>query len=88
MKKFHDITIYTSGSQFDNFAKDYFRQAGFDFEEKNIVRHPTAFDHMKSISGQSNTPVIVLDGRVIIGFHPELIDIAFKNDAEGGALSG
>ncbi len=80
MKKHHTIVIYSSGSQYCNFAKDYLRQAGHDFDEKNVLRDKVAYAHMKKMSGQDNTPVLEIDGRVLIGYHPDLIERALLND--------
>ncbi len=56
-------------------AKEYLSQKGVQFQEKNIMQDPTALDDLKKL-GYMTTPVIVIDGVVIVGFDTDKIDAA------------
>jgi glutaredoxin 3 len=44
-------------------------RGGFDYEQINVLADRAAFDHMKSISGQSLTPTLeTADGKVLPDF--------------------
>jgi glutaredoxin 3 len=58
-------------------AKEYLSQKGVQFQEKDIVQDPTALDDLKKL-GYMTTPVIVVDGAVIVGFDTDKIDAALK----------
>ena len=58
-------------------AKEYLSQKGIPFVEKNIMQDPTALDDLKKL-GYMTTPVIVVNGSVIVGFDAEKIDAALK----------
>ena len=48
-------------------AKEYLSQKGIKFQERDITQDPDALaDHKKL--GYMTTPVIVIDGSVIVGF--------------------
>jgi len=54
-------------------AKEYLSQKGVQFQEKDIMHDPTALDDLKKL-GYMTTPVIVIDGSVIVGFDADKID--------------
>jgi glutaredoxin 3 len=56
-------------------AKEYLSQKGVQFQEKDIMQDPTALDDLKKL-GYMTTPVIVIDGIVIVGFDTDKIDAA------------
>ena len=56
-------------------AKEYLSQKGIQFQEKDIARDPGALADLKKL-GYMTTPVIVIDGSVIVGFDAEKIDQA------------
>jgi glutaredoxin 3 len=56
-------------------AKEYLSQKGVQFQEKDIMHDPTALDDLKKLSYMT-TPVIVIDGSVIVGFDTDKIDAA------------
>jgi len=62
---------------FCNQAKEYLSQKGIQFQEKDIMQDPSALDDLKKL-GYMTTPVIVIDGSVIVGFDTEKIDAALK----------
>ena len=62
---------------FCNQAKEYLSQKGIQFQEKDIAQDPSALADLKKL-GYMTTPVIVIDGVVIVGFDPEKIDQALR----------
>ncbi len=52
---------------FCNQAKEYLSQKGIQFQEKDIAQDPDALADLKKL-GYMTTPVIVIDGSVIVGF--------------------
>lgn len=55
-------------------AKEFLRQKGIPFEEKNVENDRTAAEEMISKSGQYAVPVIDIEGKIIVGFNPRLIE--------------
>lgn len=69
------IKIYTTTTcPFCHMAKEYFKEKGLNYEEINLTQNPERIQEMIQISGQMGVPVIVIDGRVIIGFNKHEID--------------
>jgi glutaredoxin 3 len=63
---------------FCNQAKEYLSQKGIKFQEKDIAQDPSALADLKKL-GYMTTPVIVIDGSVIVGFDAEKIDRALQS---------
>ena len=59
-------------------AKEYLSQKGLKFEERDIARDPGALADLKKLRYMT-TPVIVIDGSVIVGFDAEKIDQALQD---------
>jgi glutaredoxin len=49
-------------------AKEFLSQRSFVFEEKDITKDPLAVEELERL-GAMTTPVIVIDGEVVIGFN-------------------
>ena len=60
---------------FCNQAKEYLSQKGIPFRDRDITRDPTALDELKKL-GYMTTPVIQINGAVIVGFDQDNIDKA------------
>jgi len=58
-------------------AKEYLSQKGVQFQEKDIMQDPTALDDLKKL-GYMRTPVIAIEGTVIVGFDTDKIDAALE----------
>jgi len=72
-----DITIYTIPTcGFCHAAKDYFMTLGLDYREIDVSNDPARQQQMRDVSGQVGTPVIRIDGEVVIGFDRARIDQA------------
>jgi glutaredoxin len=54
-------------------AKEYLSQKGIEFRERDIAQDPGALADLKKL-GFMTTPVIVIEGGVIVGFDPVKID--------------
>jgi len=60
-------------------AKEYLSQKSLAFQERDIAQDPGALADLKKL-GYMTTPVIVIDGSVIVGFDAEKIDQALQPD--------
>jgi glutaredoxin 3 len=58
-------------------AKEYLSQKGIQFQEKDIALDRSALIDLKKL-GYMTTPVIVIDGSVIVGFDADKIDQALQ----------
>lgn len=58
-------------------AKEYLSQQGIKFQERDIAQDPSALADLKNL-GYMTTPVIVIDGSVIVGFDAQKIDQALQ----------
>jgi glutaredoxin len=56
-------------------AKEYLSQKGIKFQERDIAQDSGALADLKKL-GYMTTPVIVIDGSVIVGFDADKIDQA------------
>ena len=56
-------------------AKEYLSQKGITFQERDVAQDPTALADLKRL-GYMTTPVILIDGSVIVGFDAQRIDQA------------
>jgi glutaredoxin len=73
-----NIMVYSRhGGMFCDQAKEYLSQNGIKFRERDIAQHPGALADLKKL-GYMTTPVIVVDGSVIVGFDAEKIDRAVQ----------
>ena len=54
-------------------AKEFLSQRGIVFEEKDITEDPSAVEELERL-GAMTTPVIVIDGEVVIGFNRKRLD--------------
>ncbi|HEY6443769.1 MAG TPA: glutaredoxin family protein [Candidatus Acidoferrales bacterium] len=59
-------------------AKEYLSQKGIKFQEKDITQDSSALPELKKL-GYMTTPVIVIDGMVIVGFDAAKIDLALSD---------
>jgi glutaredoxin len=58
-------------------AKEYLSQKGMKFQERDIAQDPGALADLTRL-GYMTTPVIVIDGSVIVGFDAAKIDQALR----------
>jgi len=73
------ILIYTLPTcHFCQLAKEYFKEKGVRYEEKDVSRDEAAQQEMIDKSGAFATPVIDIGGKIIIGFRKEEIEEALE----------
>ena len=56
-------------------AKEYLSRKQVPFEDHDITKEPAALEELQR-TGFMTTPVIVIDGEVIVGFDPDKLDRA------------
>ena len=64
-----NIIIYTTPTcVYCKMAKEYFKERGVDYAEKDVAVDEQARDEMIQKSGQMGVPVIDIDGSIVVGF--------------------
>ena len=64
------VTIYTTSTcHFCHGAKDFLKEQGVSFTEKDVTTDPSARQEMIEKTGQMGVPVIDVDGKIIVGFN-------------------
>ena len=63
---------------FCNQAKEYLSQKGVKFQERDVAQDQGALADLKKL-GYMTTPVIVIDGSIIVGFDAAKIDQALRS---------
>lgn len=72
------IVVYTSDTcGYCHLAKDYLKEIGAKFEEKNVSRDASARKELMS-KGFMGVPIINIEGEVIQGFNKDRIDELLK----------
>jgi glutaredoxin 3 len=64
-------------------AKEYLSQKGIDFQERDVAEDPSSLADLEKL-GYMTTPVIVIDGLVIVGFDAEKLDQALQGSVRAG----
>lgn len=73
------ITIYTiPNCVYCKMAKDYFVDRDINTKEINVFRNKEAAKDMIELSGQMGVPVIVIGGKVIVGYDEREIEMALE----------
>lgn len=64
-----EVKIYTTPTcGYCQMAKKYLTERGIKFIEHDVSVDQTAADEMVRLSGQMGVPVIVVDGKIVLGF--------------------
>lgn len=75
-----NVTIYTSPScAFCHMAKEYFKDKGIDFIEKDITSDAAAYEFVVTEVGQAVTPIITINDTVVVGFDRPKIEDAIED---------
>ncbi len=75
------VKIYTTNTcVYCRGAKEYFEEKGVEFEEINLSEHSDRIQEMVQVSGQMGVPVILIDGKLIIGFDRGAINEALDKN--------
>jgi len=70
-----EIKIYSTPTcSYCKMTKEYFTSKDIDFANYDIPSDKTALEEMVKVSGQMGMPVVVGDGKVIVGFDKARID--------------
>ena len=68
-------TIFTSPTcQPCKKVKEYLRNKGVAFVEKDITENPNFLEEVTSITGMLQVPVVVQDDMIIVGYSPRELD--------------
>ncbi|MEK6840110.1 MAG: glutaredoxin family protein [Nanoarchaeota archaeon] len=68
------IRVYSrAGDPYSDMVKNILKYHNIDFENVEVSRDQEALKQLMRESGQSNTPVLVVDGKVYVGFDHEMI---------------
>ena len=68
------VIIYTTPTcPYCMMAKQLLKQLGVKYIEKDVLADKQAAIEMYTKSGQLGTPVLDIDGTIIVGFRPDLI---------------
>lgn len=71
----HKVTVYSTPTcPWCSRAKQYLKQLGVPYEDKDVSVDIGAAREMVRLSGQMGVPVLVIDGNVIVGFDKRRID--------------
>jgi glutaredoxin-like YruB-family protein len=71
MKK---VTIYTTPTcGYCHMAKDYFKEEGIEYNEKDVSVDAEARDEMMAKTNQMGVPVIDVEGDIVIGFNKAIL---------------
>lgn len=68
------IVYSTPNCPYCNLVKDYLKQKGVEFEEKDVSTDRVAARQMIEKSGEMGVPQIDIDGTIIVGFNKDAID--------------
>jgi glutaredoxin-like YruB-family protein len=73
------VSVYTSPTcGFCHMAMQYLKSKGVDFTERDISSDHEALEFVANTIGQLATPVIDIDGDIILGFDRERIDVSLR----------
>jgi len=71
-----------------NMAKSYFLERGLEFEDHDVSRDIDRAREMVKATGQRAVPVIMIDGRPIVGFRRKMIEDMLEGRAQDDRLAG
>lgn len=61
------------------YAKNFFKEKGVQFEDVDVSKDHTRAMEMVEKSGQMGVPVIDINGKIIVGFHPTVFEELIAN---------
>lgn len=72
-----DITVYRDPATAEGREVSlYLDRKGVQWEDVNVMADPRALEKMRTLSGQTDRPLIVIDGIQFVGYDPEVLDPA------------
>ena len=79
-----EVKIYTTPTcGYCQAAKKYLTERGIKFIEHDVSQDQAAAEEMVSLSGQMGVPVIVVDGKVVLGFDRPKLEQLLGGSAAG-----
>lgn len=76
--KMSNVIVYTSSTcPYCVSAKDYLKEKGIEFTEKNVQEEKQARKELMEM-GHMGVPVLVIDGEEVVGFDKSKIDSLLK----------
>mgnify|MGYP001559173999 FL=1 len=74
-----NVTIYTTPTcVYCKMTKEFFKEYGVLYTEKDVAGDAAAREEMVQKSGQMGVPVIDIDGELVVGFDKERLLELFK----------
>jgi glutaredoxin len=74
-----EVTIYTmNGCPFCTRAKTYFTDKGIEAKEINVDVQKDKVREVVQMNPKGSFPTMVINGRIVVGFVPQLIDDALS----------
>lgn len=75
----HSVTVYSTPTcPYCVMAKNYFKQNNVPYTDFDVSRDQNAAREMVEKTGQMGVPVIDIDGKIIVGFQPEVFQELLK----------
>lgn len=75
----HSVTVYSTPTcPYCVMAKNYFKQNNVQYTDFDVSRDQNAAREMVDKTGQMGVPVIDIDGKIIVGFQPEVFQELLK----------
>ena len=72
-----DITVYRDPTTAEGReASLYLDRKGVQWEDVDVTADPDALEKMRTLSGQTDRPLFVIDGLQFVGCDPEVLDPA------------
>jgi glutaredoxin 3 len=79
MSKNNKIQIYTTPScHYCDLAKEYFKSKRLTYEEYNVVTDIERRNEMIQKTGMTSVPVMIVNGKMIMGFNKNQIENALN----------
>ena len=73
MKDKNIIVYSTPTCPYCVMAKTFLSERGIAFEDIDVSKDPVKVEEMLSKSGQLGVPVLDIDGKIVIGFQPDVV---------------
>lgn len=74
-KKSNKVIVYSTPTcPYCIYAKDYFNENNVPFTDIDVTKDRTKAQEMIMKSGQMGVPVVEVNGKVIVGFQPEVFE--------------
>ncbi len=69
-----NVTIYTTPTcGYCKMAKQFFQENNVEYTEADVTTDPTLAMESVQKSGQNGVPVIDVDGKIIVGYQPDVL---------------